>query len=75
MEIDFYEAVKYGVLKEAMEKQYPMEHNHTKVFDVNGKARESICPRCLGAIMTKENEYPTFCVWCGQKISWSDWNQ
>ena len=53
-------------------KQCPMEHHHTKVFEISGKARESICPSCLGSIVTNENEYPKFCVWCGQKIKWKD---
>ena len=57
---------------DSLERQYPMEHHHTKIFEVSGKARESICPRCLGSIVTNENEYPTFCVWCGQKIRWTD---
>lgn len=51
-------------------KQIPMEHHHTKIFEISGKARESICPSCLGSIVTHEKEYPEFCVWCGQKIDW-----
>lgn len=56
----------------ALEKQIAKEHHHTKVFRCNSKARESICPSCLGAIITAANEYPKHCTWCGQKIDWSD---
>lgn len=70
----FYDAAHFvmGSVKETMKRRYPMQHHHTKVFEVNGKARESICPSCLGSIVTKENEYPTYCVLCGQKILWRD---
>ena len=64
---------------EAMQKQIPVEHHHTVVNTItpddldNGdnKIRVSICPCCLGAIMTVENEYPRYCTWCGQAIDWS----
>lgn len=59
---------------EALEKQIAKEHHHTKVFRCNSKARESICPSCLGAIITAANEYPKHCTWCGQKIDWGDTN-
>lgn len=62
------------VCKEALEKQIAKEHHHTKVFRCNSKARESICPSCLGVIITAANEYPKHCTWCGQKIDWSDTN-
>ena len=50
-----------------------MEHHHTIVCECSGgeKIRTSICPNCLGCIMTVEEEYPRFCAWCGQAIDWS----
>ena len=58
---------------EALEKQDPMEHHHTTVGECSGgeKIRTSICPNCLGCIMTVEEEFPRFCDWCGQAIDWS----
>ncbi len=58
-------------LREAMEKQRPMEHHHTRVRRVNRKLRESVCPNCLLVICTDEQSYPKFCNWCGQAIDWS----
>ena len=57
---------------EALEKQIPMEHHHTIVGECSGgeKVRTSICPNCLGCIMTVEEEFPRFCAWCGQAIEW-----
>ena len=56
----------------ALEKQIPMEHHHTIVGECSGgeKVRNSICPNCLGCIMTVAEEFPRFCVWCGQAIDW-----
>lgn len=67
-------SVAFETAIEALEKQIAKEHHHTKVFSCNSKARESICPSCLGVIITAENEYPKYCTWCGQKIDWSDTN-
>lgn len=58
-------------LREAMEKQIPMEHHHTRVRRVNRKLRESVCPNCLLVICTDEQSYPKFCNWCGQALDWS----
>ena len=82
MKIDFEACVRSSVeqamkecelnigmtLKEAVEKQIPIELHNTRVVEVHCKARESICPSCLGVIITTENEYPKHCVWCGQAI-------
>jgi hypothetical protein len=59
--------------EDAIDKQIPMEHHHTKVGTTTGeKARLSICPSCLGCIITVEDEFPRFCTWCGQAIDWSE---
>ena len=57
---------------EALNKQVPMEHHHTIVGECSGgeRVRTSICPNCLGCIMTVEEEFPRFCAWCGQAIKW-----
>lgn len=57
---------------EALKKRDPMEHHHTIVGECSGgeKIRTSICPKCLGCIMTVEEEFPRFCAWCGQAIKW-----
>lgn len=54
----------------ALEKQVAIEHHHTRVRQVEGKVRQSVCPTCLGLITTNEQEYPKYCVWCGRKIDW-----
>ena len=53
-------------------REIPMEHHHTVVNKCSGgeKVRTSICPNCLGCIMTVEEEFPRFCTWCGQAIKW-----
>ena len=67
----FLEAMRKA--DEAINKQIPMEHHHTKVGTTTGeKARVSICPACLGCIITVADEFPRFCTWCGQAIDWSD---
>lgn len=55
---------------EALRKQDPIEHHHTIVRECAGgeRIRISICPSCLGCILTVEDEYPRFCPWCGQAI-------
>lgn len=54
-------------------REIPMQHHHTIVGECSGgeKIRTSICPNCLGCIMTVEEEFPRFCDWCGQAIDWS----
>ena len=56
----------------ALEKQIPVEHHHTKVFEVNDKIRISVCPSCLWMNYTHKDEFPEFCNKCGQKIDWSE---
>lgn len=58
---------------EALKKQDPIEHHHTIIGECSGgeRIRTSICPNCLGCIMTVEEEFPRFCAWCGQAIDWS----
>lgn len=53
-------------------REIPMEHHHTLVNKCSGgeKVRTSICPNCLGCVMTVEEEFPRFCTWCGQAIKW-----
>ena len=56
----------------ALKKQMPVEHHHTVVHEVHDMARFSVCPCCLGLILTSPEEFPKFCTWCGQAIDWSD---
>lgn len=55
---------------EALKKQIPIEHHHTKTASMREGARWSVCPICLGVICTGTDEYPRFCTWCGQSIDW-----
>ena len=66
------EALNMAVV--ALEKQIPMEHHHTIVRECSGgeNIRTSVCPSCLGCIMTVPEEFPRFCPWCGQAIGWED---
>lgn len=57
---------------EALKKQTAIKHHHTRIDEVKDKARISVCPSCLGCIITTENEFPKHCTWCGQKIDWSE---
>lgn len=70
-DIKITEALEMAV--EALKKQDPIEHHHTIVGECSGgeKIRTSICPSCLGCILTVEEEFPRFCDWCGQAIDWS----
>lgn len=70
--VSFTDCVALEMGVEALKKQDPMEHHHTIVGECSGgeKVRTSICPNCLGCIMTVEEEYPRFCDWCGQAIDW-----
>lgn len=61
-----------GLIAAAVKKHFPKEHHHTRVAEVHDKVRESVCPSCLGVIITTANEYPNYCVWCGQAIDWSN---
>lgn len=69
-ENDYKRAARVSI--KAIDKQIPKEHHHTKVVNINGTARKSLCPACLGVIITAESEYPRYCDWCGQAIDWSD---
>lgn len=60
------------IAKKALEKQIPMEHHHTRIVKLKIDVRESVCPCCLGVIVTSEKEYPKHCTWCGQRIDWSE---
>ena len=60
-----------SLAKLALEKQTPKEHYHTKINNINGFVRVSVCPDCLGLIYTFKDEYPKFCTQCGQKIDWA----
>lgn len=71
--IKITEALKMAI--EALEKQIPMEHHHTRIFEIHDKARISICSSCLGCIVTRKDEFPKFCTWCGQALDWSDQNE
>ena len=57
---------------QALEKQIPMMHHHTKVVEVHDDARISVCPHCLNCIITNSEEFPRFCNWCGQAIEWEE---
>lgn len=68
----YYYLLGVGDLKSA--REIPMEHHHTIVGECSGgeKARTSICPNCLGCIITVAEEFPRFCNWCGQAIDWDN---
>lgn len=68
----YYLAEAFNIAKSALKKQIPMQHHHTIVGECSGgeKIRTSICPSCLGCIMTVPEEFPRFCPWCGQAIDW-----
>lgn len=68
----YYLDLAFNMAIEALNKQIPMEHHHTKVGECHDgdKARGSICPSCLGWIITSAEEFPRFCTWCGQAIDW-----
>ena len=55
---------------EALGKRIPIEHHHSKVLEIHDKARISVCPNCLGMIITEAEEFPKFCTCCGQAIDW-----
>jgi hypothetical protein len=60
---------------EALKKQVAIQHHHSLVKgfnDKNPKMRFSVCPDCLGVIVTSPNYYPSYCSMCGQKIKWGD---
>ena len=72
-EIQQYRAI--GTIEEfkaLKEKNTPLEHHHTRIDDINDKVRVSVCPSCLSIIFTQSEEYPNFCVACGQKLDWSE---
>lgn len=60
----------YMTLVECVEKQIPKERHHTRIDNVNGQIRVSVCPNCLGLIYTHSEEYPNYCSNCGQRIKW-----
>lgn len=64
------EAFQHGI--EALEKQIPQKHHHTRIVKLAINLRESVCPSCLGIIATKNEEYPKYCTRCGQALDWSD---
>ena len=57
-------------LKVLKEKATPMKHHHTRIDDISGEVRVSVCPNCLSIMYTHSEEYPNFCNSCGQKLDW-----
>ena len=59
---------------DALDKQEPKKHYHSAIKEVDGKGvyfRFSICPECLGEIISyKNSEPPKYCSNCGQKLKW-----
>ena len=53
-------------------REIPMQHHHSKVLEIHDKARISVCPNCLGMIVTSAEEFPKFCTCCGQAIDWKE---
>jgi hypothetical protein len=48
---------------DALKKQVPIKHHHSVVKVISGKklrVRVSVCPECLGVILTAEDEYPNY---------------
>lgn len=73
----FYLNTAFNIAIEALKKRVPVEHHHTVVRKcklIDEDIRLSICPSCLGVILTSAEEFPKFCTWCGQAIDWSDMN-
>lgn len=64
-----------NIAKEAIEKQVPKKHHHTRIVKLAIDFRESVCPFCLGVIATKDKEYPKYCTWCGQALDWGEENE
>ena len=56
---------------EALEKQIPIQHYHTRIDHINDSIRTSVCPCCLGFIYTFKDDYPIYCSHCGQKLEWN----
>lgn len=56
----------------ALKKQMPKKHHHTRINHIEDDVRESVCPSCLGVIVTNSKEYPRYCTWCGQAIEWEE---
>ena len=74
LETEVTEYKSIGTIEEfkaLKEKNTPLEHHHTRIDDINDKVRVSVCPSCLSIIFTHSEEYPNFCVACGQKLDWS----
>jgi hypothetical protein len=74
----FYEEIKekaYGMAFDALLKRSPMQHHHSsakEIVDEKPIMQFSVCPDCLGIIVTAEGVYPNYCSSCGQRIDWSD---
>lgn len=65
-----YIAEALNMAIEALEKQIPIEHHHTRINKINDEVRVSVCPSCLCLNYTYKDELPKFCNSCGQAISW-----
>lgn len=61
----------FNIAINALEKQMPKEHHHTRVRHIDDEVRESVCPNCLYIIITHKDGYPEYCNWCGQRLDWS----
>lgn len=59
-------------IKNALGKQRPVKHHHTMLVRADDTVRISICPVCLGVVISNGSQYPNYCTWCGQAIDWSD---
>ena len=57
---------------EALERQIPMQHHHTRIDKIDDYVRVSICPNCLSVIYTYIVELPAYCTHCGQHIDWTN---
>ena len=57
---------------DALEKQIKIQHHHTIIREIHDEARISVCPSCLAMMTTRKDEFPNFCIGCGQAIDWSE---
>ena len=60
------------IIRNALDKQIPMQHHHTRIDKIDDYIRVSICPNCLSVLYTYSIEYPAYCAHCGQHIDWTE---